>query len=139
MASFWKPEACGQILLLDRSILVGQKLVENAKIQKFKCDIFGWFSNTVVMFFSNFSLFCNFFFEKLVKVEFLINSKDFQTLKLKSCLTCNIVELPLENCRSESVFYCQSSFESWRWQRSLWVTDFPNEVVEKNTGCEKRI
>ena len=39
MASFWKPEACGQTVLPDRSVLIGQKLVENAKIQNFKCDI----------------------------------------------------------------------------------------------------
>ena len=39
LASFSKPEACGQIVLPDRSVLIGQKLVENAKIQKFKCDI----------------------------------------------------------------------------------------------------
>ena len=38
-ASFWKPEACGQTVLPDRSVLIGQKLVENAKIGKFKCDI----------------------------------------------------------------------------------------------------
>ena len=37
--SFWKPEACGQTVLPDRSVLIGQKLVENAKIQNFKCDI----------------------------------------------------------------------------------------------------
>ena len=36
---FWKPEACGQTVLPDRSVLIGQKLVENAKIQKSKCDI----------------------------------------------------------------------------------------------------
>ena len=34
---FWrvfdKPEACGQTVLPDRSILIGQKMVENAKIQ----------------------------------------------------------------------------------------------------------
>ena len=39
LASFWKPEACGQTVLPDRSVLIGQKLVENAKMQKFKCDI----------------------------------------------------------------------------------------------------
>ena len=39
LASFWKPEACGQTVLPDRSVLIGQKLVENAKIQKFKYDI----------------------------------------------------------------------------------------------------
>ena len=43
LASFWKPEACGQTVLPDRSISKGQKLVENAKIQKFKCDILGDF------------------------------------------------------------------------------------------------
>ena len=30
---FLKTEACGQTVLPDRSVLVGQKLVENAKIQ----------------------------------------------------------------------------------------------------------
>ena len=34
LASFEKPEACGQTVLPDRSVLIGQKLVENAKIQK---------------------------------------------------------------------------------------------------------
>ena len=33
LASFWKPEACGQTVLPDRSVLIGQKSVENAKIQ----------------------------------------------------------------------------------------------------------
>ena len=41
---FWKPEACGQTVLPDRSVLIGQKLAENAKIQM---RLFGWFSNTV--------------------------------------------------------------------------------------------
>ena len=49
LASFWKPEACGQTVLPDRSILIGQKLMENAKIEKFKCDILGDFSNTVLL------------------------------------------------------------------------------------------
>ena len=30
---FLKPEACGQTVLPDRSVLIGRKLVENAKIQ----------------------------------------------------------------------------------------------------------
>ena len=33
LASFWKPEACGQTVLPDRSVLKGQKLAENSKIQ----------------------------------------------------------------------------------------------------------
>ena len=39
LASFRKVEACGQTVLPDRSVLIGQKLAENAKVQKFKCDI----------------------------------------------------------------------------------------------------
>ena len=39
LASFWKPEACGQTVLPDRSLLIGQKFVGNAKIQKFKYNI----------------------------------------------------------------------------------------------------
>ena len=42
-ASFWKPKPCGQTLLPDRSVLIGQKLVENAKINIIKCDILGDF------------------------------------------------------------------------------------------------
>ena len=34
-----KPVACGKTVLPDRSVLKGQKLVENAEIKKFKCDI----------------------------------------------------------------------------------------------------
>ena len=36
---FEKPEACSQSVLPDSLVLIGQKLVENVKIQKFKCDI----------------------------------------------------------------------------------------------------
>ena len=41
---FWKPEACGQTVLPDKSVLIGQKLVENAKI---KMRHFESFSNNV--------------------------------------------------------------------------------------------
>ena len=41
---FWKSKACGQTVLPDRSVLIGQKLVGNAKIEKkIKCDILGDF------------------------------------------------------------------------------------------------
>ena len=39
---FKKTEACGQTVLPDRSVLIGQKLTENAKIKKFKCDILSY-------------------------------------------------------------------------------------------------
>ena len=46
-ASFW--EACGKTELPDKSIFIEQKLVDNAKIEKLKCDILSdfqtlWFS-----------------------------------------------------------------------------------------------
>ena len=39
LASFWKPEDCGETVLPDRSLWIEQKLVENPKIEKPKCDI----------------------------------------------------------------------------------------------------
>ena len=48
LASFWKPTACGQTELPDMSVLLGQKLVKNAKIQKFKCDIWGDFQTLLL-------------------------------------------------------------------------------------------
>ena len=39
LASFLKLEACGQTLSPGRSVLIVKKSVENAKIQKFKCNI----------------------------------------------------------------------------------------------------
>ena len=43
LGEIWKTETYGHTVLLDRSILIGQKLAENAKIEKLKCDIFGDF------------------------------------------------------------------------------------------------
>ena len=45
---FRKPEACGQTVFPDMSVLIGQKLVENMKIDKFKCDILDDFSYSVL-------------------------------------------------------------------------------------------
>ena len=43
LASFWKPKACCQTVLPDRSIFIGQKLAKNPKIEKFNCEILGNF------------------------------------------------------------------------------------------------
>ena len=40
---FLTPEARGQTVLPDRSILIDQTLIENAKIENLKCDILGDF------------------------------------------------------------------------------------------------
>ena len=36
-------------MLPDRSLLIWQKLMENAKIEKLEMRLFGWFSNTVLL------------------------------------------------------------------------------------------
>ena len=43
LETFWKPGFCGQTMLTDSSLLIGQKLVENPKI-KTQMRHFGWFS-----------------------------------------------------------------------------------------------
>ena len=50
---FRKPEDCGQTVLPDRLVLIGQKLVEIAKMPKFKCDISNMFGtlNDIFLFF----------------------------------------------------------------------------------------
>ena len=60
LAIFRKPESCGQTVLPDGSILIGQKLVENVKIQKFKCDILttskmSYLVNKIATLFGHFS------------------------------------------------------------------------------------
>ena len=40
LASFWRPEAGDETVLPDMSFLIGQKFVENVKIEKLKNAIF---------------------------------------------------------------------------------------------------
>ena len=47
LAIFLKNEACGQTELPDRSVLIGQKLEENAKMPKVEMRHFEGFSNNV--------------------------------------------------------------------------------------------
>ena len=43
LTNFWLTEATFQLVLPDKPLLIGQKLIENAKIEKFRCDILGDF------------------------------------------------------------------------------------------------
>ena len=45
---FEKPEACVQTVLPDRSVLIGYKMLKNAIIQKFKCDILRYFQTVCI-------------------------------------------------------------------------------------------
>ena len=49
LASFCKPEAYGQTVLPDRSIVIGQKLKENAKIQNSNSTFWVIFKQCVVV------------------------------------------------------------------------------------------
>ena len=48
LASFWKREAYSQTVLPDMSVVIRQKMVEKAKIQKFKWDILGDFQTMCI-------------------------------------------------------------------------------------------
>ena len=56
MAIYWKPEACRLTVLPDRSGLIGQKLVENVKIERLKWDILGLFKHSEQIFWSQLSI-----------------------------------------------------------------------------------
>ena len=79
LASSWKPKACGQTELPDRSVLIGQKWVENAKIHM---RHFGWFSNTVQ---SLVVYNINLFFSH----DRITNILNTMTLKLQKCRSKN--------------------------------------------------
>ena len=51
-------------MLPDMSVLIGQKLVENAKIEKFKCDILG-----------NFQTLCNYVSEGTASLHHFMYSR----------------------------------------------------------------
>ena len=70
LASFWRPKGCGQTVLPDRSDFIGQKLVENAKIEKFKWDIL-----------SNFQTMC-----------IRIHSQCFENSSKMSLITRNVIK-----------------------------------------------
>ena len=72
MASFCKPEACGQTMLPDRSILIGQKLMEIAKIEELKNSNETFFGNfqTMCRGLSSDRIFSLVFKEKLGKLHF---------------------------------------------------------------------
>ena len=78
--SFWKPEACGQTVLPDRSVLKRQKIVENAKIQKFKYDIL-----------SNFQTMCTLWGIFFNSVEFL----ECKRIKLGTLLGSFLQHIPI--------------------------------------------
>ena len=57
LARFWKSKASAQTVFPDKSLLKGQKLVGNAKIEKFKWDTLGdfrtlWLLGDGLLFFS---------------------------------------------------------------------------------------
>ena len=58
LASFWQTEATFQTVLPDRQLLIEQKMLESAKIEKLKCDILGDFQTLWAELSSQESLWC---------------------------------------------------------------------------------
>ena len=103
MASFWKPEACGQTELPDRSLLIGQKLVENTKMPKIQMRHFGWFSNTVKLVISrdltvNSSIFFSPNYKGNEKRGEVIITLDFH-FGWKKCTDASASSSSVERCR----------------------------------------
>ena len=71
LAIFLKNEACGQTELPDRSVMIGQKLVENAKMPKVEMRHFEGFSNNVERG------------EKVLK-DFVVINLESRTIKISS-------------------------------------------------------
>ena len=83
----WKPEACSQIVLSDRSYLIGLKFLKIAKNEKFKYDISGDFKTLCTLF--DILKLCpktHFFFKKILLIldsfEFSGKNEYFQILKM---------------------------------------------------------
>ena len=113
LASFWKPEACGQTVLPDRSVLIGQKLMENAKIKKFKCDIL-----------SNFQTMCrrtkDYTFQGLLN-HFLMVLKELLYYIFSN--SQNRKFSPLDDCFKIHLFY-----SIWYWCKVSWF-NFLNSTI----------
>ena len=58
LASFWNSEAYGQTVLPDKSLLIGKKLEENAKIEILK---YGVIFNLICDLLNNFQILCTVF------------------------------------------------------------------------------
>ena len=110
LASFWKPEACGQTVLPDRSVLLRQKLVENAKIQKE--------SSLVGQIFS-----LSYLFNR--QLDFVSNvQKKRIDYRLRACLCIEDFRVLLINQKKSSGNLVRFSFSSM----SELITDLVNEI-----------
>ena len=109
LASFWKPKACGQTELPDISVLIGQKLVENAKIQM---RHFEWFSNIV----SNgiFGIFIFYYPEEI----------PHPSIKRQKVFVCcqNFVKPQCRFCIYDRKNMARVSWESICWRRFVFTT-----------------
>ena len=54
LASFWKPEACGQTVLPDRSVLIRQKNGGKCQNSKIQIRYIEWFLNNLSKYYLNF-------------------------------------------------------------------------------------
>ena len=81
-------------MLPDRSVLIGQKLVENAKLQKFKCDILSNFKQCECAQISK-KVSSNEIFQRFFEIFFLFDFIAFFTESLAATLAMQLVEVEL--------------------------------------------
>ena len=96
LASFWKTEACGQTVLPDMSLIIGQKLAKNSKIHKFKCDILGNFQTmwSILLKFKD-------FFSGFAE---LFQSTDFDQWNYSPNITWTLIEAGLKLSGTQEYF-----------------------------------
>ena len=109
MASFWKPEACGQTVLPDRSVLIGQSLVENAKMEKFKWDILGDFQ--AICFTRKKNLFCTQAIKSICRKSFSTSGKKNSLQKLHFWLLSGFRKVVQKFCRGAENFFTRCIFQ----------------------------
>ena len=107
--------ACGQTVIPDRSILIGQKMVEIAKIPKFKCDILSNFQTLCTN--SNGIL-------NIIKNEFL--SKKIHKRKIKVSHSRHFCRIPSflghwigKLCLARQITWNILAFSSWHYNADI--------------------
>ena len=136
LASFSKPEACGQTVLPDKSLSIEQKLVENAKIQKFKCDILSnfqtmWSSRIPVQIVVKDYLHTEWEATKICKFEMLtgLSVPEFISVvmmpRTKSIVSC---EIPWTWGQQRKVY------ASWTRSQNRWLSKREFKVFSKRSN-----
>ena len=139
---FLKTEACGQTVLPDRSLLIGQKLVENAKITKHKFNILSDFqtlckksNETFLLIFKHCEKSC-----KEIRIfcilDQIIHGKPVlpRSKDLRNVVFMYVISQPFNVCiqRGKKLLYCENF-------RKLWPEDSSSSFKVKQSMTRRQI